>query len=86
MTDPGQEPEGLHPTPDLRARLATGDIVITCRKLASVYRTPPLSTVRTLLRLGRVDRLDELGAAGPLHAATTVATPWTQIPSCASSR
>lgn len=57
--------------PDIRARLAPGDALLGFRKLVPTYRTPPLSTARTLLALGRVSRLDDLGAAGPLHAATT---------------
>jgi glycogen debranching enzyme len=76
MTGSRTEAKGLPARDaDLRDHLAFGDAIITCRKLASPYRMPPLSTVRALLRLGRVDRLDELGAAGPLHAATTADTP-----------
>jgi hypothetical protein len=67
----GQKPGAFQTDPDLRGRLAPGDIILANRKLASAFRTPPLSTTRALLRLGRVDRLDELGAAGLLHAATT---------------
>lgn len=64
-------PDAHQLDPDVRARLTSGDAVVVCRELASAFQTPPLSTARALLRLGRVDRLDELGAAGPLHAATT---------------
>lgn len=73
MTSPGRGPgeDARQLDPDVRARLTPGDVVVVCRELKSVFRTPPLSTARALLRLGRVDLLDELGAAGPLHAATT---------------
>lgn len=55
----------------MRARLTPGDVILGFRELMPKYRTPPLSTSQALLALGRVSRLDELGAAGPLHAATT---------------
>lgn len=72
MTGPQREIKGfLAQNTDLRGHLAPGDAVIACRKLASPYRTPPLSPAQALVRLGRVKRLNELGAAGPLHAATT---------------
>lgn len=79
MTGPDQE----HPPtmrilqlePDVSAHLAPGDAVITYRRLASLFRTPPLSTARALLRLGKVDRLSKLGTAGLLNAATTAGAP-----------
>ena len=69
MTSEKPGPDPL--SPDLEVHLGVGDSVVASRDLASVHLSRPLSTAQALLRLGKVDRLADLGASGPLNAATT---------------
>jgi glycogen debranching enzyme len=75
MNEPDMAHNDIDLDPDVRAHLQPGDSVTSVRHLASRFRKPPLSAARALLLLGRVDRLEDLGEAGPLHAATTADSP-----------
>ncbi|MFP5021174.1 amylo-alpha-1,6-glucosidase [Pseudonocardia phyllosphaerae] len=60
---------------DVVGHLGPADAVVGCRRMRTAFRVPPITPEHALLALAHVTELDDVGAAGPLHAATTADDP-----------